>query len=134
MDRLTYTNDQGFVGIGCRGRAPTVYEIKTAIARLAAYEDAMPLDRVQELAQAEEDGRLVILPCKVVYVPTWDAGEECDLVCPASIDGSGCCDLCDKAEMFIYERLCRQEHIEQIGKTVFLTRKEAEEAVSKMTQ
>ena len=28
---------------------------------LAAYEDAMPLERAQELAQAEQDGRLVVL-------------------------------------------------------------------------
>lgn len=33
--------------------------------RLAAYEDAMSLERVQELAQAEKEGRLVVLPCKV---------------------------------------------------------------------
>lgn len=32
---------------------------------LAAYEDAMPLERAQELSQAEKDGRLVVLPCKV---------------------------------------------------------------------
>lgn len=35
------------------------------VDRLAAYEDAMPLERVQELAQAEKDGRMVVLPCKV---------------------------------------------------------------------
>lgn len=34
----------------------------------------------------------------------------------------------------LYERPCRQEHIEQISKTVFMTREEAEEAVSRMTQ
>lgn len=31
------------------------------VDRLAAYEDAMPLERAQELAQAEKDGRLVVL-------------------------------------------------------------------------
>lgn len=31
-------------------------------SRLKMYEDAMPLERVQELAQAEKDGRLVVLP------------------------------------------------------------------------
>lgn len=36
--------------------------VQTAIDRLAAYEDAMPLKRAQELAQAEKDGRLVVLP------------------------------------------------------------------------
>ena len=35
------------------------------VERLAAYEDAMPLERAQELARAEADGRLVLLPCKV---------------------------------------------------------------------
>ncbi len=33
-----------------------------AIDRLAAYEDALPLERVEELAQAEKDGRLVVVP------------------------------------------------------------------------
>lgn len=31
-----------------------------------AYKAAMPLERVQELAQAEKDGRLVVLPCEEV--------------------------------------------------------------------
>ena len=31
---------------------------------LDAYKAAMPLERVQELSQAEKDGRLVVLPCK----------------------------------------------------------------------
>lgn len=29
---------------------------------------------LSELARAEQDGRLVVLPCKDVYIPTWDAG------------------------------------------------------------
>lgn len=36
--------------------------VQDAIDRLAAYEDAMPLERVQELARAEKAGRLVVLP------------------------------------------------------------------------
>ena len=35
--------------------------MQDVIDRLAAYEDAMPLERAQELAQAEKDGRLVVL-------------------------------------------------------------------------
>ncbi len=34
-------------------------------SRLKMHEDAMPIERAQELAQAEKDGRLVVLPCKV---------------------------------------------------------------------
>ena len=70
----------------------------------------------------------MILPAKTVYELTWDAGPDCDLICPVSVDGEGCCSFCDKGELCVYERKCRQEHIEQLGKTVFLTREEAERA------
>ena len=84
---------------------------------------------VQDLLQAEHDGMLVVLPAKTVFELVWDAGPDCDLVCPVSIDGHGCCDFCDKGELCIYERKCLQEHIEQSGKTGFLTREEAEAAL-----
>ena len=89
-------------------------------------------DRLRELAEADKDGRVVVLPAKIVFELTWDAGPDCDLVCPVSIDGNGCCDFCDKGKLFVYERRCCQEHIEQIGKTVFLTREEAEAALEAM--
>lgn len=88
--------------------------------------------RLRELSDADKDGRLVVLPAKTVFELTWDAGPDCDLVCPVSIDGYGCCDFCDKGKLCIYERECQQEHIEQIGKTVFLTREEAEKALEEM--
>ena len=87
------------------------------------------LDRLRELAEADRDGRLVVLPAKTVFELTWDAGPDCDLICPVSVDGEGCCSFCDKGELCIYERKCQQEHIEQIGKTVFLTSEEAEAAL-----
>lgn len=85
-------------------------------------------DGLGEVLRAWREGRVVILPAKTVYELTWDAGPDCDLVCPVSIDGHGCCDFCDKGKLFVYERACRQEHIEQLGKTAFLTREEAERA------
>ena len=88
--------------------------------------------RLRELAEADKDGRLVVLPAKTVFELTWDAGSDCDLACPVSIDGHGCCNFCDKGELCIYERKCLQEHIEQIGKTVFLTREEAKKALEAM--
>ena len=87
------------------------------------------MPHLRELYEAEKEGRLVVLPVKTVFELVWDAGPDCDLVCPVSIDGHGCCDFCDKGELCIYERKCLQEHIEQIGKTVFLTREEAEAAL-----
>ena len=96
---------------------------------LKSIEGIVPFDRLLELADADRAGRLVVLPVKTVFELVWDAGPDCDLVCPVSIDGHGCCDFCDKSELCIYERKCLQEHIEQIGKTVFLTREEAEAAL-----
>lgn len=150
MERLTYRDKDGFPMMKKRGGFK-----QGGVERLAAYEDThmMPsdvtsmrmdmaiiaalfngvdVDRMKELAEADKDGRLVVLPCKTVFELTWDAGPDCDLVCPVSIDGHGCCDFCDKGELCIYERKCLQEHIEQIGKTVFLTREEAEAALEGM--
>lgn len=156
MDRMTYRDKDGFPMMGKRGGFK-----QGGVERLAAYEDTglepeevLPKDkadeialklmrladlesicsytRLRELAEADRAGRLVVLPCKTVFELTWDAGPDCDLVCPVSIDGHGCCDFCDKGELCIYERKCLQEHIEQIGKTVFLTREEAEAALEGM--
>ena len=68
MERLTKRDDNGIYidcPDDCKG-GPACFECERKIAeRLAAYEDAMPLERAQELAQAEKAGRLVVLPCKV---------------------------------------------------------------------
>ena len=101
-------------------------------AMMSALNSIGGYDRLRELAEADKDGRVVVLPAKIVFELTWDAGPDCDLVCPVSIDGNGCCDFCDKGKLFVYERRCSQEHIEQIGKTVFLTREEAEAALEAM--
>ena len=109
-----YLSDDGCFDVWT---SPPTFE-GSAIDRLAYYEDL------------EEQGRLVVLPAKTVFEVVWDAGEGCDLVCPVSIDGDGCCDFCDHGEQFVYERRCTQELAAQIGKTVFLTREEAENALA----
>lgn len=109
-----------------------VTSMRMDMAIIAALFDGVDVDRMKELAEADKEGRLVVLPCKTVFELTWDAGPECDLVCPVSIDGNGCCDFCDKGKLFAYERPCCQEHIERLGKTVFLTREEAEKALEAM--
>lgn len=101
-------------------------ESKTLTEQLAL------LNRIRDLAEADKDGRLVVLPAKTVFELTWDAGPDCDLICPVSVDGEGYCSFCDKGELCIYERKCRQEHIEQIGKTVFLTHEAAKAALEAM--
>lgn len=56
MKRLTIRNSDGSVS------QPTTTTFEVVMYRLAAYEDIMPLERAQELVQAEQAGRLVVLP------------------------------------------------------------------------
>ena len=112
--------------------------IAKAFDRLAAIEDILgdeyDLDRLHDLVQEDREGRCVVLPAKTVFELTWDAGPECDMACPVCIDGAGECDFCDKGKLFVYERPCKQEHIERIGEDVFLTRSEAEAALKAREQ
>ncbi len=114
------------------GLTPEQCENAKVIIESAFSNNTAKAERIRELLKADKDGRLVVLPAKSVFELTWDAGPDCDLVCPVSIDEHGCCDFCDKGKLCIYERECQQEHIEQIGKTVFLTREEAEKALEAM--
>lgn len=109
--------------------ATDMAKVACALHELNAYKDLGPIDRLRELAQAYREGRCVVLPATTVFELTWDAGPECDMICPVSIDGEGQCDFCDHGQMFVYERKCTQELAEQIGKNVFLTREEAEAAL-----
>lgn len=71
MERLTEWDEFGNADIiALSDMMPEIYAelsfdetnaLTEALNRLAAYEDAMPLERAQELAQAEKDGRLVVL-------------------------------------------------------------------------
>ena len=90
-----------------------------------------PIDHLRDLLQAEKDGRLVVLPSKTVWELTMDAGPDCDMKCPVDAwDESLGCDLCSKAKQFAYERPCTQERLKELGKTVFLTREEADAALA----
>lgn len=85
-------------------------------------------ERLKDLVDADKDGRLIILPSKTVWELTYDAGADCDLKCPVSVDDIDCCDCCDKAKLLIYERPCTQERLERLGKSIFPTKEEAEAA------
>ena len=71
------------------------------------------IDALRELAEVNKDGRLVVLPCKVgdtVYILR------------RTFDGA---DVVGEAELW-------WDDIPQLGKTVFLTREEAEKALEAM--
>ena len=121
MERLTIRNSDGSVS------QPTDLKWAEALDRLAAYEDAGPIDRLLELAEADKDGRLVVLPCKV--------GDKLYRVFDGNIS---------EHEVLNMKYFARQGRLgidmtsffpdagRLIGKTVFLTREEAEEALEAM--
>lgn len=77
---------------------------------LAAQALGVEPSRLRELAEADKDGRVVVLPCKVgdtVYILR------------RAFDGA---DVVGETELW-------WDDIPQLGKTVFLTREEAEKAL-----
>lgn len=127
MERLTERLENGVINV----KYATQHE--NVIHRLAAIEDILgdeyDLDELREMIQAKREGLCMVLPTKTVFELVWCAGEGCDMACPVSIDGKGCCDFCDHGTLIVEEVPCRQEHIERIGADAFLTRKDAEAAL-----
>lgn len=141
MGRLTGYNSFGGVygiGMGCGDNTDTIHNI---IKRLAYYEDL------------EEQGVLLVLPCKVGDTVYWldynrDACNDCD--CYSSFYGmDSMCDyhyeLYPEIDSVDDDEHCSKHFIEIIekkttltwivnywkffGKTIFLTREEAERAL-----
>ena len=156
MERLTKRLPDGKVVTDCdsceqkKDKQCTFSECRASlIKRLAAYEDTgwtpemlhklgenaghmwdfaqaagnMTVGRLKELAEADKDGRVVVLPCKVGDVLY--AAESAPVI-PLHV-----------MEVAIYLALEGEdggdyERISNIGKTVFLTREEAERAMQEM--
>lgn len=145
MERLTYRDKDGFPMMKKRGGCK-----QGGVERLAAYEDTgltpeeidmdheaaeqlrqlcqgCDLDRLEKLAEADKDGRLVVLPCKV--------GDTLFRVFAGEI-------LEHKVGNMRYLAIQGRWDIEtypfcpyvesSIGKTIFLTREEAEAALEAM--
>ncbi|MFA5675420.1 MAG: hypothetical protein WDA65_02760 [Christensenellales bacterium] len=115
----------------CREPEPCL--IPKMLYRLAAYEDTgLEPEEVAELAQAKADGRLVVLPCKVgdvVYVLTADSLN--------GIEETSINRIIIKKNSIVLNANCKHDdwgraawnfRPSAFGKTVFLTRAEAEAA------
>lgn len=93
--------------------------------------------RLRELAEADKDGRLVVLPVRPVL--TQSIGSMLYIIEDGEIDGDSLCEALVGMESngeinIFYTTLSDQISFEQadIGKTVFLTREEAEKALEAM--
>lgn len=111
----------------------------TCVAEIKAF-DGIAIDRLCDLAEADKDGRLVVLPCKVGGT-LWVTGRdnvprEMELEAPdirtvCTDEDNLCMSTCNrKPDGFCAYRL-RNDGAD-IGKTVFLTREEAEAALEAM--
>lgn len=126
--------------------------VKDMASRLALIEnilgDDYDLDRLKELVEVDREGRCVVLPCKdwleivfgeqeVFYGIDMDYIEH--PIREISVDSSSRCTWYDGWKTVVlkgYDEngLDWEFSPEEIGKTVFLTRKEAEAALEKMKE
>ena len=94
-----------------------------------------PISRLVELAEADKDGRVVVLPCKVgdtVYMieRIFDIDNGvCDEICARKVIGHGGNNL-NKLWLIGSGGICNVSiFVSEFGKTVFFTREEAERAL-----
>lgn len=94
--------------------------------------DDYDLDRLKELVEADRDGRCIVLPCKVgdkVYCI-----QSCFNDAKMRSEKKVKCRIVDFMQSFpdLFECCGMIYKFEDIGKTVFLTREEAEAAMKRM--
>ena len=155
MERLTYFKD-GYWRVNFSG----VQYQADFVDRLAAYEDTglypesvealklsmmgkeiseitefdgLPIDRIRELAEADKDGRVVVLPCKVGDT-VWIVGTVRKLYSakvrtffcghPSAVRGDD-----DGGHIHMIRTTECDIPMQEFGKTVFLSREEAERAI-----
>lgn len=94
-----------------------------------------PISRLVELSEADKDGRVVVLPCKVgdtVYMieHIFDIDNGvCDEICARKVIGHGGNNL-NQLWLIGSGGICNAYiFVSEFGKTVFLTREEAERAM-----
>lgn len=104
-----------------------------AISEITEF-DGLPIDRLRELAEADKDGRVVMLPCKVgdrLYEVTGRKTISVYKVKAIRVELFGLFIEWDIVEGFVWQSLSGI-NAGEIGKTVFLTREEAEKALEAM--
>ena len=105
--------------------------IHAAAERLAAYEETRL--EPEELAQSEKEGRLVVLPCDVgdkLYDVTLGEVREKIVISLSMLLSKSVNHLVIHAENF--RNAVTSYELQDIGKTVFLTREAAEAALDAM--
>ena len=119
-------------------REPDVEDIDKIYNRLAAIEDILgdeyDLDRLRELAQADREERCVVLPVKLHDKRYYVDKEQVRETEVESIHNwtSGRWKLSTHTDRYFIHWIDYEVDFDGIGKTVFLTREEAEVALEGM--
>ena len=127
VDRLAAYEDTGLTPERCAEFARADAEGRYIVMRDAEQEGVA---RLRELAKADKEGRVVVLPCKVGDVVYGFYGEKTILPMVAKwieTDTDGWCIAAQYVPM-----APRFYRFSDFGKTVFLTREEAEKALEAM--
>ena len=109
-------------------------EIALKLMRLADLESICNYTRLRELAEADKDGQLAVLPCKVgdrLYEVTGRKTISVYKVKAIRVELFSLFIEWDIVEGFVWQSLSGI-NAGEIGKTVFLTREEAEKALEAM--
>ena len=128
VDRLAVYEDTGMEPEEINDMALEVATLKTIESM---YDGFGKPDHIRDLLQAEQDGRLGVLPCKVgdrvFHVRRVTQAEAKRMGAPTRHRGIV---YYEDRPFAIKEKLCTKSDYAQIGKTVFLTREEAEAALA----
>ena len=123
----------GFSGISKDGLACVNYAVRIE----DILGDDYDLDRLRELVEADRGGRCVVLPCKVgesLWIHDKDGKpremilDKPDIRCHCKEEDNLCMVLCRAKHMGVCAKRLFNDGSD-IGKTVFLTREEAEAAL-----
>ena len=131
VERLAAYEDTGLTPKRCAEFARADAEGRYIVMRDAEQEGVA---RLRELAEADKDGRVVVLPCKVgdrLYEVTGRKTISVYKVKAIRVELFGLFIEWDIVEGFVWQSLAGI-NAGEIGKTVFLTREEAEKALGAM--
>ena len=133
VDRLAAYEDTALYP--ARVEELTLSMVGKAISELTEFE-GLPIDRIRELAEADKDGRVVVLPCKVGDT-VWIVGTVRKLYSakvrtffcghPSAVRGDD-----DGGHIHMIRTTECDIPMQEFGKTVFLSREEAEKALRGM--
>nr|DAR15143.1 MAG TPA: hypothetical protein [Caudoviricetes sp.] len=128
MERLTIRTNEASISFECES-------VGDIVRRLAAIEDILgdeyDLDELREMVQAKREGRCVVLPCKIdddVYINLFGRTLDATVISISELASTPTY----KAMYGI--RLCYIFKADDVGRTVFLTREAAEEALKAREQ